>query len=62
MLTSPHKMGHTIDIIATFDNNPVISNLEANGYDVSHHFLVDFDVAIHPEIRAHKKYGTEILK
>ena len=54
MLTSPHKMGHIIDIIATFDNNPVISNLEANVYDLSHHFLVDFDVAIHPKIRAQK--------
>ena len=57
-----HKLGHTIDMIATFDNNPVISNLEANEYDVSHHFLIDFDVAIHPEIRKHKTIWYRNIK
>ena len=37
-----HKMGHTLDIIATFYDNPAISNISAEEYDISDHFLVDF--------------------
>ena len=57
-----HKLGHTIDMIATVDNNPVFYNLEAYEYDVSHHFLIDFDVAIHPEIRKHKTIWYRNIK
>lgn len=49
-----HNMGHTIDIIATFDNNPVISNLVANELTISHHYLVNFEVAINAEVRNEK--------
>lgn len=43
-----HKQGHTLDIIATYDDGPTISDIQVNEYDVSHHFLVDFNVAINP--------------
>ena len=45
-----HKLGHTLDIIATFVDDPKISGIECSEYDLSHHFLVEFDVAIVPEI------------
>ena len=57
-----HIQGHTLDIIATFGENPVISNIESNKYDVSHHFLVDFHVAIVPETKKEKEISYRSLK
>ena len=48
------NLGHSIDIIATFENHPVISNMVANKLDISHHFLVDFEVVINQEVRNEK--------
>ena len=49
-----HKIGHTLDIIATFYDNPAISNISAEEYDISDHFLVDFNLAAVHEIKGHK--------
>ena len=57
-----HIQGHTLDIITTFGKNPIISNIESNEYDVSHHFLVDFQVAIVPEAKHVKEITYRKLK
>lgn len=44
-----HVHGHTLDVILTFSENPHISNLSSEEYDVSHHFLIDFYMDIIPE-------------
>ena len=49
-----HIAGHTLDIIATLEDNPIISNIEANKYDISHHFLVDFNVSVSLEAKEFK--------
>lgn len=43
-----HIQGHTLDIIATFDDGPAITNIQVSEYDISHHFLVDFQVDVSP--------------
>ena len=57
-----HKMGHTSDIIATFYDNPVISNISTEEYDISNHFPVDFDIAAVPEIKGHQTIFYRNLK
>ena len=71
-----HKVGHTLDIVATFDDKPRISNIDINEYeDISVHFLVDFDITCSPEVREIKhiryrntaaidneKFSSEVLK
>ena len=57
---STHIQGHTLDIIATFGENPV--NIESNEYEISHHFLVDFCVAIVPETKQEKEISYRNLK
>ena len=49
-----HKMGHTLDIVTTFDKNPVISKIDINEYDISHHFLIDFNVTCSAEVCEYK--------
>ena len=50
-----HKMGHTLDIVATFNMKPGITNIIVNEYeDISHHFLVDFTATCAPEVREYK--------
>ena len=47
-----HNMGHTLDIVATFQEKPRVSNISVNEYiEVSDHFLVDFSVTCSPEVR-----------
>ena len=41
-----HIQGHTLDIIATFGETPQVTNVEASGYDISHHHLIDFQIGI----------------
>ena len=57
-----HIQGHTLDIVATFGDEPIVSDIEANGYDVSHHSLVDFKVAIKPEVKEMKEIRYRKLK
>ena len=49
-----HKLGHTLDIIATFVDDPKIACIESSEYDLSHHFLVEFDVAVVPQLQVYK--------
>ena len=49
-----HKMGHTLDIVVTFNNIPAVTNIEVNEYDISHHYLVDITDTCPPEIRQYK--------
>ena len=49
-----HKMGHTLDIVATLNSNPLVKDIKAMEYDISHHFLVDFLVTCRPVQRQHK--------
>ena len=47
-----HRMGHTLDIVATFYEKPHLSNIDINEYeDITDHFLVDFKVTCSPEMR-----------
>ena len=39
-----HVAGHTLGIIATLEGNSVISNMETNDFDISHHSLVEFEI------------------
>ena len=55
-----HILGHTLDIVATFGNKPVISNIVSNEYGVSH--LVDFHVGIVPETKQVKDITYRNLK
>ena len=57
-----HKCGHTLDIIASFQNSLTISGLQANEYEISHHFLVDFCIAISPESKESKRFSYRKLK
>ncbi len=57
-----HIAGHTLDIIITFDNNSCISNIKSSQYDISHHFLVEFDVAVSPNKREYKTIYYRNLK
>ena len=43
-----------MDIIATFGDYPIITNIESTEYDLSHHFLVEFDVDVFPETQLYK--------
>ena len=52
---STHRQGHTLDIVVTFGDNPIITNIESNEYDISHHSLVDFHAAIVPEVKHEKE-------
>ena len=47
-------MGHTLDIVAMFNKNPEVSNVDVNQYDISHHFLIDFTVTCSPEVHEFK--------
>ena len=44
-----HKMGHTLDIVATFINNPIVTDIDVSEYDLNHHFLIDFKIPCAPE-------------
>jgi hypothetical protein len=46
-----HKLGHTLDIVATFDGGLYLSGFVSNQYDVSDHFLVDFHLQFAPEVK-----------
>ena len=57
-----HKMGHTLDIVATFTFNPTVTNIEAKEYDISHHFFVDFTVTCSPVIKEYKMIHYRNIK
>ena len=57
-----HKQGHTLDVIITFKDSPIISKIAANEFDVSHHFLVDFRVDVTTEIKLEKEIHYRKLK
>ena len=57
-----HKLGHTLDIVATLKDNPPVINVRANEYDLSHHFLVDFMVTITPEHGEYKVIDYRNIK
>ena len=57
-----HKQGHTLDVIITFKDSPIISKIAANEFDVSHHFLVDFRVDVTTEIKLEKGIHYRKLK
>ena len=48
-----HKLGHTLDIVVTLKDTAV-TNTVAVKYDLSHHFLVDFNITVAPEVRQYK--------
>ena len=57
-----HIQGHTLDIVATYDDAPVISDINVSKYDVSHHFLIDFTIAVIPHVAKHKVVTYRKLK
>ena len=57
-----HIQGHTLDIIATFNDAPVISNINSNCYDVSHHSLITFTANVSLDRRLHKQISYRNTK
>ena len=49
-----HKLGHTLDIVATSVDGLHISSIELNLYDVSDHYLIDFNIQFSPEVKVPK--------
>ena len=45
-----HIQGHTLDIIGTIGETPIVSQVEPRENDISHHHLIDFQLAVRPEI------------
>ena len=57
------KKGHTLDIVATFNDKPLVSNVEIVEYDdVSDHFLIDFAFTCSPEVRELKQIRYRNLR
>ena len=51
-----HILGHTLDIVVTFDEKPGVSCIDVNEYDdITDHFLVDFSLTCSPEVREMKE-------
>ena len=57
-----HIQGHTLDIIATFGETPQVTNVEASGYDISHHHLIDFQIGVRSEVKEVKQVICRNLK
>ena len=57
-----HIQGHTLDIIGTLGETPVVSQVEARENDVSHHYLIDFQLAVRPEAKEVKEVMCRNLK
>ena len=57
-----HIQGHTLDIIATFGDTPTVSMVEASEYDISHHHLIDFQIAVRSEMKEVKQVMSRNLK
>ena len=51
-----------LDIIATFVDDLKIFGIESSEYDVSHHFLVEFDIAVVPEMQLYKMIKYRNIK
>ena len=49
-----HKMGHTLDIVVTFTNNLIVTDIDVSEYDLSHHFLIDFKITCAPGTHVYK--------
>ena len=50
-----HKLGHTLDIVATVENGLYVSEFKAEENDVSDHFLIDFFLQFRPEEKLEKE-------
>ena len=57
-----HINGHTLDIVATLDNSIGVSDLKVAVYDVSTHFLIDFNITVVPETKKQKSISYRVLK
>ena len=41
-----HIIGHTLDVVITRNKDHNVENIQITSYDLSHHFLIDFDLVI----------------
>ena len=57
-----HIKGHTLDIVATFRNDPIVSGVEVNDYDISHHYLIDFMATCSPIVPDFKTIAYRNIK
>ena len=58
-----HNIGHTLVIIATYNDNPSIVNVIASDYEESsQHFLVDFTVDCVPATKDYKTISVRDIK
>ena len=57
-----HIQGHTLDIIGTLGETPVVSHVEPRENDISHHHLIDFQLAVRPEAKEVKQVMCRNLK
>ena len=39
-----HRLGHTIDVVVTHTESPIIENIKPNNVDLSDHYIVQFEV------------------
>ena len=52
---STHKLGHTLDIVATTESKLFVSQFQAKENDVSDHFLIDFSLQFCPVIKEERE-------
>ena len=58
-----HNMGHTLDIIATYNDNPSILNVIASEHEeINQHFLVDLTVNCVPVAQDYKTISVRDIK
>ena len=54
-VTGPtHIMGHTIDVVISPNRDSYISDVKTRSYDISHHFLIDFNVSVKVSLNSKK--------
>ena len=57
-----HKLGHTLDIILTHSDSPLIIDVESNEVQLSDHFLLSFTVNVSATIVEYKTFKYRNIK
>lgn len=57
-----HIQGHTLDVIITYKDSPIVKNIEFEEYDISHHHLIKFKVEVEIELKIVKEIKFRKLK
>ena len=62
-ITEPtHVKGHTLDVVITPNKNPYLTDLNVTELDLSHHFLIDFNIIATTEVKQERTISYRCLK